>query len=273
MIEKYIKFYKSVKQFLFDCNLSLDDTIEGENIDAISQFEKEYKIKFPVSIYAYLLYFGKKINLRNVETEKFFTLKNVKHAMDTAENGNYKSILQRKDGLQDYYGDDGDIKLIYEIVDIEKVIFINQQDFRDGIGFIDCSDENPHIYYLFQKEYYLGENKTFSNYIRETLFQMIHSRFYSDAISTENYTESMIYMLNETKKINLDKIDWAKVYTKCKVENILSDTFYRNQRLNFYKIIEEREKQTGYIMTVDEFEWAFIDYLKEQGVLNKIMDE
>ncbi|QYS86193.1 hypothetical protein JJC03_14710 [Flavobacterium oreochromis] len=45
---------------------------------------------------------------------------------------------------------------------------------------------------------------------------------------------------------------------------------YRKHRLKFYEVIEEQEKQTGYIMTVDEFEWAFIDYLKEQVVLSKM---
>ncbi len=263
--EKYKNFYESVKRFVLDTKLSFEDEIMGETPYEIEKFEKDYQVKLPSSIYNYLLLFGKQNRVRKTELEQFFTLSTMKKATEIAIKGNYKEILNTKEGLQDYNGDDGDIKLVHQLIDLNKLVFINQSDFRDGIGFVDYAYENPNIHYLFQKEYYWSENKSITNYFRDLMFLAIQTRFYSDSEDTTNYTSSMLQSWDETQKLSLYKLSWAKLYVDNKDFFYRTQNHYRKHRLDFYEFINKQEEKTGYIMTIDEFEWAFIDYLRKQG--------
>ncbi|MFK7031185.1 hypothetical protein [Flavobacterium oreochromis] len=274
--EKYIPFYESVKQFVLDTKLTLVDEVEGLDETVIHQFEKEHQIEFPAALYAFLILFGTKIRVRKTEDYFDMTINDIKEAMSVGINENYKEIIIREKGFLDYDTGDDDFFYFKDIIDVNKLIFITQYHRWFSLGFIDSRSENPIIYHINEKEYYStrgGVSFTFTSFIRDVLFLAINWRFDIESITDENIeksSESEKESLIVIKNLIIDKLPWANFY----VENVdifySSKCNYRKHRLNFYKIIEEQEKQTGYIMTVDEFEWAFIDYLKEQGVLNKI---
>ena len=259
--QQYLDFYQSVKSFILKTYLTYENEIEGEKLSVIQAFENKCSVKLPISILYYLLFFGKKILVRKTEPEDFFTLEYIKKAMEVAEKYNYRNILGNKEGLQDYNGDDGDIKLVYEFVDLDKLIFINQSGFRDGIGFVDSTKDNPYVHYLFQKQYYLGENKSFTNFIRELLFLAIQTKIYDSEKNIQFDSAGVI----DSNMLFIEDISWAQLYVDYKVKNVMFDSLFRMRRLEFYDSITEQENRGAGIMLIDEFEWAFINYLRTKG--------
>ncbi|QYS86192.1 hypothetical protein JJC03_14705 [Flavobacterium oreochromis] len=100
--EKYISFYESVKQFVLDTKLTLVDEVEGLDETVIHQFEKEHQIEFPVTLYAFLILFGRKIKVRKTDECFDMTIKDIKEAMFVGVNENYKQIILRDEGFLDY---------------------------------------------------------------------------------------------------------------------------------------------------------------------------
>lgn len=64
----------------------------------------------------------------------------------------------------------------------------------------------------------------------------------------------------ELKKITLENINWSKIYMNC-YDNSDIIAF----RKMFNQKIDELEQQEDIILTIDKFEWGFIDFLKEKG--------
>lgn len=265
--EKYKKLFESVKRFVLDTKLSFMDEIDGLDESTIKEFENEYSIKFPASFYAFLLEFGKKIKVRRTSDLFYLTLNDVKNATLIAQKENYKKIILRDKGFLDYNTDDETLFYFNKIIDIDKVIFITQYHRWFSIGFIDSNHENPIIYHINEKEYYSTDWLSFTNFIRSILFQAIKYRFNLRFLKQDIEKETGWNKENliELRNLDIDKLTWAQFYIDNNEILYRPQYYFEKHRLAFYKLVSEQEERTGYIMTIDEFEWAFIDYLREQG--------
>lgn len=270
MVEnKYDRFFESVKEFVKNTELSFENEIGGASETIINKFEQEFNIKFPSSLYAFLILFGEKIKIRKTDDIFNISLSDIRNATLTAQKENYKQILFREKGFEDYNGNTSDNKAyFYKTMDVNNVIFISQNDRWANIGFIDSSIENPIINYLYDKEYYSTEGMSFTNFIRNHLFEAIKYTFNTNSLNNEKLskvTDGSKQWLIEVKKIKIGTLSWVQPY-------INNDIFYRpeyeyrKRRLEFYEITNKKEEETGIIMTIDEFEWAFIEHLRGLGV-------
>ncbi len=269
MIEnKYDRFFESVKQFVINTRLSFEDEIAGVSEATIRQFEEEFNIQFPSSLFAFLRVLGKRIKVRRTDDLLCFTLNDINEATSVAQKENYKEIIIRGIGFLNYETDNDLIFYFNKLIDINKVIFITQYHRWLSIGFIDSRYENPIIYHINEKKYYSTDNLNFTNFIRDVLFNAIKPAFDVKSLSDEKIneeTDSSKQLLIEIKNLIIINLSWAKPY-------INHDIFYRPQykyrkrRLEFYEIINKKEEETGIVMTIDEFEWAFIEHLRGLGV-------
>lgn len=272
---RYHVFYQNLKDFILSVNLATLSDIDGATEEDIIVFEKKHNISFPPAIRVYLEYFGKKAHIKRFHTAPY-TFDDLEYTMKNVYNINPKEAIQKKGYLSDIDSAYNEILVpLTNLISIEDITIIGWEETTTTFTFIDSSATNPILFSLmgYWKEGDLDsstietEYRTFTTHIRLGLIVAIQGKFYDDDYSS--YTrENDLYYYEEGRSlssINLDYIDWAQVYTKIYKSKPGSRSILKSHRRIFYQINQEREKQEDRILSIDEFEWAFIAYLKEQG--------
>lgn len=241
--------------FLLKTGLVIPSEIAGATIEEIEQFEQEFQIKFPLSIKAYLLYFGKRFKMQSGWNGQKYTLDDFREAIELARNEDFFSTMSIFNGnIKDY--------LYFRIDDRNS----------DYIFFCDTLSENPAVYLqwnIMDRELYVecyGKDKKreiskrccFTSLMRE------------DAVQSISYEILTLRGLYE-EEAHIQDVPWAmyhhQLLNKKRDDNqdyISIGDFYQMRR-DFYPIIEAIEEKEDRILTIDEFEWAYIEHLKEKG--------
>jgi hypothetical protein len=275
MVEnKYDRFFESVKSFVLETHLAFPEDIEGLSQDQIRLIEKRYGVSLPLAFGSYLRYFGKKSKIINTDYYLDFSQKMIDKVMQEIEEwevlyrvSEQKTIENRLDHKNYPMG---------EVLDLSTILFTQLLEHLDTFIFIECKDENPmvqHFEKLYDERkggfrgygYHPGE-LSFVGTFRYLLFIGISTKFFSRDIMNDKERIALY------DRINLDNVAWSKYYVDNKARKMWYD-IKDEQRRSFYKIkqefikeIDDQEIQTGIVMTIDEFEWAFIEHLRGLGV-------
>ena len=80
-----------------------------------------------------------------------------------------------------------------------------------------------------------------------------------------NHYDSELY-----KRVNIEELSWAKCYVEHRKKysdfNVGDGRDYIEMRNEFSLEMDILSEETGIAMTIDEFEWAFIEHLRGLGV-------
>ncbi|WP_337041757.1 hypothetical protein [Emticicia sp. 17c] len=272
MKQKFAKFYNSVKNFVIDTNLSKPDEVVGAEVKTIENLETELGIKLPDFLFSFFECFGEEIIVKGVDQSLNFAIKDFKYANSKATEENIISILSDSEGLKDYYGD-GSIWHVSDMMNLDNVLILNYSSLGRRYSFIDSTIENPNLLFIYQKKYFeraeidfIGGNVSFTNYIRTVLFDLVKEEFrkinegkdVADGNSLQNY-ESVL---------SINKLKWAEYYShfpKNKDLFFYAGKEFRQLRGEFYLLASKKETENDTILTIDEFELSFIDFLKERN--------
>ncbi|MDR6563636.1 MULTISPECIES: hypothetical protein [unclassified Arcicella] len=289
----YEKFYESAKDFLILTNrASKEDFFPVEHSDIV-EVEEFFGKKFPPSLYFFQKTFGK--TLRKFPQEFPVNLKRIKQAfieskttLKELENSNY--IV----GTDDFKIVNGEVVLLEminerytepeianlrELFDVKDILFL---DTDIHIDFIDTSKDDPLVHHFINSSInsFTTGLMPLSTYVRAILFSEIviklgwNKNLYIDKIGNPEKDPSKYYenYYRKMESIDISTLDWATVYDFIYREGgnytpPLPVHVFREHRSKFYKLNAIEEQKNGYVLTVNEFEWKFIDFLKQQGYL------
>lgn len=267
---KFARFYESVKRFILDTELSRPEEVVGSDIQTIEKLEAELSIKLPDFLFSFFEYFGEEIIVERTDHLLHLTIKDFKKAFFEAKNKNIIERLRDKKGLLDYYENDL-VWYMSDMFNLNNILVIISDAFRDKYGFVDTTNENPVLGYIYQNDYFESEEKTFSNFIRHVLFNVIKYSFeeidYSIYNDLNNYIHRR-YIGRQKAALALKskKVIWADYYFNlAKGFSFYDDRKFIDLRNEFYIIISKKEMEMDKILTIDEFELAFIEFLKERN--------
>jgi hypothetical protein len=246
------------KEFCFKINITTPDQILGESEDNILNFEEKYSIKLPDGFRSVLKYTGKKLLFYNGETilDINNTIANISKSIDL---NNEKKIIDKVHLI------DGSLT---------NLLPIDYYVEGDAMSFIKLNEENPDIYVCFgnsstddMDEDDLYIESTWINRLRRIILVELQHKFYYTVYPKRNADsqkyEDQSYLI--TKCLNIDGISWAKEYINFYEKD--KGLLWLGSRERFENIAAEIENREDRILGIDEFEWMFIDYLKERGKL------
>lgn len=270
---KYDRFFESVKSYVLETGLAYPEDLEGLSQDQIRLIEKCYGIPLPLALWSYLRFFGKKCDIINTDYYLDFSQKMIDYVMKEAQEEEHDVLLR----IIDQTSIENEVDHIHypvsEVLDLSKVLLTQFIAHNDFFVFIECTDENPLIQY-FTKQYNYSNNKMYYSYhpgewsfiglFRHLLFEGISTKFFNRNIMQDKER------INLYDRINLDKIGWSKCYLEKKIwyQDIKdsSGRYFYQIKQEFSKKIDVQAQETGIVMTIDEFEWAFIEHLRGLGV-------
>ncbi len=289
----YEKFYESAKDFLILTNrASKEDFLPVEHSDIV-EVEEFIGKKFPPSLYFFQKTFGK--TLKKFPIDFPVNLKRIKQAfieskttLKELENSNY---IVGTDGFKIVNGEvvllemiderytEPEIANLRELFDVKDILFL---DTDIHIAFTDTSKDDPSIYYFINNSIngFTTRLLPLSAYFRAILFGEIEMRLrwdknmYIDDIGDPEKDPSKYYenYYREMESIDVSTLEWATIYELIYTEGEnytppLPVHVFTQHRSNFNKLNAIEEQKNGYVLTVNEFEWKFIDFLKQQGYL------
>jgi hypothetical protein len=246
------------KEFCFKINITTPDQILGESEDNILNFEEKYSIKLPDGFRSVLKYTGKKLLFYNGETilDINNTIANISKSIDL---NNEKKIIDKVHLI------DGSLT---------NLLPIDYYVEGDAMSFIKLNEENPDIYVCFgnsstddMDEDDIGADGTWINRLRKIIYIELQYKF-CYLVNHERDTgckslDDRRYI--RTLRIDTSDISWAEIYINA-IKKGRKETWYW-YRDEFNEIATEIESREDRILGIDEFEWMFIDYLKEIGKL------
>jgi hypothetical protein len=281
MENRYLRFFESVKQLLLQTEVCSQEDFLGVGNHVIEQLEKKYGLTLPLSLKAFLLLFGKKINIPFTDGFLEYTVSKIEKATQMAENENIVALLKRTEGVRDWINLEEKMIQLYSSINIDNILFLHEREMGGEFVFIDCLEENPSVHFL-KKEYvekvddpdyyefaYGKQEVCLINYFRIRLFLCMELRFVFPQHYEHRILENSIPIPNEeVTLIKAENIDWIVCHAihRTKYPAYQDGYSYYSERDKFYKRIEDKEKQGGEIMTINEFEWAFIEHLRGLGM-------
>lgn len=270
---KYDRFFESVKSYVLETSLAYPENLESLYQDQICLIEKRYGVSLPTALWSYLRYFGKKFKISRYGDHLDFTQKMIEYVMTEAHEEEHDVLLRIIDQTSIENEVDHKHYPVSEVLDLSKVLLTQFIDHNGTFVFMECTDENPIIQY-FTKQYNYSNNKMYYSYhpgewsfiglFRHLLFEGISTKFFSRDIIHDKESIALYDI------INLDKIKWSKCYLEKKIwyQDIKdsSGRYFYQIKQEFSKKIDAQAQETGIVMTIDEFEWAFIEHLRGLGV-------
>ena len=276
MENKYDRFFESVKSFVLETGLSYPKDLEGLPQDQIRLIGKRYGVSLPLTLWSYLSHFGKKCKIINTDYYLDFSQKMIDNVMQdieecelfyrVSEQPDIKNILDHKN-----YS-------VGEVLDLNTIIFTQLLEHLDIFIFIECKDENPmvqHFKKLYDERtggfcgygYHPGE-LSFVGTFRYLLFVGIYSKLYGRDFYLSTFTPPDYY-LEKFDRINIDNVEWIKYYQKHREKPYFEQMGSKEKiktRMDFCRLADRQAEETGIVMTINEFEWAFLEYLRGLGV-------
>jgi hypothetical protein len=247
-MNKYDIFYKEFKDFCFKINISSPKWLREESDTNILNFEKEYNVKLPLGFRSGIKHLGDSCLFYNgVSLDVINSLNRIIKAI---KKNIEKGILNK-------------VRLIDN--SLTEILPINYYVEGDAMSFIKLNEENPDIYVCFgnsstddMDEDDIGSDGTWINMLRRVVFDEIQWCLYYSVNPDRNKEHT-------SQPIKIDEILWKTPYLNSYNKgNIM---YSMNHRKKFESIATEIENREDRILGIDEFEWTFIDYLREKGEL------
>lgn len=255
-MNKYDRFCKDFKEFCLNINITTPELFLGETEDNISSFEKKHFIKLPEGYRSILKHTGKSLLFYNsISLEINNTISNIEHAINCNNDSQFLK----------------NIPLINS--NLNNILPIDYYLESSVMSFISLDDDNPHTYSYYGDNGDLDEddliiNPTWINSLRNTIFSELVNKFKDDSyIKTSNFNPENIIDNQYKRRLHLriDDVKWASIYINAYKNGLdVNWDWYRDEFEEMASKIEVKENR---ILGVDEFEWMYIDYLKEKGEL------
>ncbi|MEA5259839.1 hypothetical protein VB264_18725 [Arcicella aquatica] len=284
----YLDFYKSAKEYLIKIKSASEQDFKSVEESDILEIENLIGKKISSLLRCFLNIFGKTtkripdglpINLDKIKdayyksSEKLSILESTDFKVYT----DGKKIVDGKvveidDTIE---GAHLEVVNLLELLDIEDFLFLS---INENTTFINSKEEDPIIHYFIGTSALTSSMLPLSAHFRAMLFNEIlpklgwNPNIYKDKNGNLKNDLSPYYkeLFRKISSIDISNLQWASIYDKIFMEGWPYDSqfpihIFQERRREFYHINSIVEKQNGYILTIDEFEWKFIDFLKQQG--------
>lgn len=290
-IVNYESFYQSARDFLVLTKIASNEDFLEVKESEIYEVEEFIGRKFPKSLFFFQKIFGKTekkiptgfpINLNKIKNS-FLKSKAI---LESLRESNYIvgtdgfKIVNREivflDMIDEKYSEP-EIADLKELFDVKDMLFLDVDFHTD---FIDSSSDDSQIHHFINNSIngFTTGLMPLSTYVRANLFSEIIPKLgwnknqYIDIIGNPEKDPSKYYE-NQYEKIealDISKLEWVDKYDFIYKEGGSHNSsfpinVFRKYRNQFYKLNHVEEQKNGYVLTVNEFEWKFIDYLKKKG--------
>ncbi len=278
MTNKYNRFFESVKDFVLKTNLSYLEDIKGLSEVAIDKLERKFKVTFPKALRSYYAYMGEECKIIRTDDYLNYTEPKLLRTKIGAERYNlYEGIK----GKIEIYQDPRDTKpkkfiSLSDKMDVDAIMFLDYIAHHSMFVFITCEQENPWLDVLYAEnvggddidEYKYKYSSRYYSLIgdtRDQLFNALSIKFFKhDSFSSD---EEGLKIFN---RININELSWFQCYVEHRKKyhnfKVGNGRDYRIMRYEFSLEMDILSEETGIVMTIDEFEWAFIEHLRGLGM-------
>jgi hypothetical protein len=265
MENQYNRFFESYKVFLLKTGFSEEKDLEGCSEVTINKLERKYDITIPLALRTYLSFFGNNFYTSRRDFRLDFRVKDIERANTIAKDIALLDVLVTNRNVRND-------------VDLDNILFVGHDSDRDIMYFFECSEPNPLIKSTIYDYKYIDEERVFANglityhsgdlsfigSIMYLIYWMVNWK-----LRTERKEVTNSQRLREYDRLNLDAFEWIKYHQKHQQKPYherMSTDIQVKARIDFCRIADVKAKETGIVMTIDEFEWAFIEHLRGLGV-------
>lgn len=279
IIDKYDILFSSSIDFTFRVGLYKKQDILGASDNEIKLFCERHNIqKFPAILWSYTRHFGKKANIRySNRSIAAHTMADFDYAIHQANlkdewNGNLtlRESLNKSNPLVNYdynypIGEEGMYTPpIKSLMNIEDIVFFSYEPFDRSYKFVDGSKENPEIFHLSRSQYVSSLFTSFSNRFRDILFMYIASYAGEDFVEMA-IIDGKLSPVGVPPVIDYSSgLEFIKEYQEIFKRKDLDTRKIKSLRQQFYQINNEVEKKENRILSFNEFEENFINFLHKE---------
>lgn len=278
IISKYDILFSSSKEFAHRVNLYRREDVEGASDNEIDAFCKHHNIKYPPVLWSYTRYFGKKAIIRGSNNIIGpLSMPDVDYALHQAGlryewNGmlNLKELIDKKNFMVNFdYDVPSDNDGIYtpeikSLMNIDDILIFHYEPFRRSFKFIDSSKENSEIFYLTRYYTLTSLFQSFTNRFRDILFMYIASSA-GDDFTELGIIDGKLVPVGEPPVIDYSNdFEFVKKYQELFKNKNTNRGKVKVLRDQFYILNDKVEKEENRILSFNEFEKKFLDFLEEK---------
>lgn len=279
----YLDFYKSAKEYLIKIGKVSEQDFEPVEEFDIVEVENLIGKKMPISLRSFQFFFGKTtkqipeglaINLSSLK-DAYFKSKNKLSILESkgfnVHTDGKKKINGKVVQIDDtVYGVNLEVVNMLELLNIDDFFFLS---IKENTTFISSKEDDPIIHFFIGTSTLTSSMNCLSTYLRVLLFNQILPKL---GWNPNNYKDKNGRLKKDlssfdreyfwkVSSIDISNLEWALIYEKIFREGWEYENLFKEIRREFYQVNEMNEKQNGYVLTVDEFEWKFIEFLKSYG--------
>lgn len=274
LIKRYQVLYKSGVETVVFLGLAKESDFIGCSDEEILTSETEDGIDYPASVCAYLQTFGVFCNMQdhdyNIGT-KFSQFKMTRELISMkrgwTNSKTMKDFLKEQDfrvNLEEFNPIEGEYTpKLSEVMNLDKInIFLVELN-TNIYHFYDSSSDNPEIFYYVYNKGVVSNFVSVTDTYRRSIFYLI-CKYAPYGYKYQNP------MNKDTPKKLFDRPcppekEWLRFYS----EWFQNSTFQKNNELNrlrdeYYIINQEQEEKESRILSLDEFETNFIQFLEKR---------
>lgn len=273
LIEKYQMLYTSGIGAIVFLGLAQTKDFIGSSVEQILASEKEDGLDYPASISAYLQTFGEICNMQDSEfnigthysrfrvTRELISMRkswtNSKTIKEYLSENDFRVNFEPINPIEGEY-----TPQLSEVIDINKInIFLVEVE-NDIYHFYDSSaGDNPEVFYYVRDKGVVSNFISVTDTYRRSIFYLIckYAPYGYKYVNKINRNSPKILF---DKKCPPEK-EWLNYYS----EWFQDADFHKINELNrrrdeYYLINQEQEKKEDRILTLDEFETNFINFIK-----------
>lgn len=231
-MEFYLTFFHQMKELVVNLGLSQPEDLKGVSEGSIKSMERRFNFELDNSIRVYLLNFGEKMIIRNVEGATF-NLNGIIQANILAEE---KKISENISSCSDI------IKVAYPDLESVNPVIIKYDEIGSVFVFSIKGVENSFLYYYWGDDMLDTENYNFITTIRNALFY------------------GLLWSIKK-EKIESNQIGWLNFYAshKCRVAGGELIRL-RNKFCGHMSRVELRE---DYFFSLHHYEEEFVKFIEQ----------
>lgn len=272
LIKKYEVLYKSGVETAVFLGLANECDFIGCSDEEILMSEAEDGIDYPASVCAYLQTFGVFCNLQDQDYNigsKYSQFKITRELLSMKSNWTNSKTIKDYLKEQDFSVNFEELNPIpgeytpklSEIMNLDKINIFMIELSTNIYHFYDSSTDNPEIFYYILNKGVVSNFVSVTDTYRRSIFHFL-CKYAPYGYKYQNQIN------RDTPKALFDtpcppEKEWLRFYS----EWFQDSTFQKNNELNrlrdaYYMINQKQEKNENRILTLDEFETNFIQFLK-----------
>lgn len=229
-LQTYQSLYEEITEFSLNSNLSVREDFEGVSTGTIEQNTLMFNIKIDNALQSYLLYFGKKIKIKNIEGISF-TLDKIINSNLFAQQMHVKDFILNNDSIiRHKYPDLHDINPSFiEYDEIGSVFVFSIAEVENSVLF----------YYWIGDDNIVTSNHSFTTNLRNLLFYGFMRSLKDESLSHSNiewldYFKSLHHQVNTNKLITM-RNEYGSIMSEIEYREstLISLHDYENQFIKF----------------------------------------